>query len=258
MAKYNVTYACGHEGTVQLIGKTSERDRKLAWLATVDCPACARTKKLAAAQADETPVTIHIKSTSHNVAGYSMHLIAVAQGGTYREKENLKTLGFTFGAPQFDTGVFSLLSTKRPESVWSKVIEVRPADFDDVASLCKACGVIEGKIGNYEATLDIQPIDLALLRKGIEKAEAEASEKAAQEAKDAERKAKIGSSALDIWIAQNHAGKKWNGKVYGTDKYGYSIYLDGKETKIPAAIMDAQKEWRAHRDAVNAEYGITK
>lgn len=38
--KYNVTYACGHEGIVNLFGKMSDRDRKLEWLAGEDCPAC--------------------------------------------------------------------------------------------------------------------------------------------------------------------------------------------------------------------------
>ncbi len=31
MAKYNITYSCGHEGTVQLFGKSEERERK-TWL----------------------------------------------------------------------------------------------------------------------------------------------------------------------------------------------------------------------------------
>jgi hypothetical protein len=55
MAKYNVEYACGHEGEVQLYGKGSERERKLEWLATQDCPACekaAREARNAAANAE--------------------------------------------------------------------------------------------------------------------------------------------------------------------------------------------------------------
>lgn len=39
--KYYVTYGCGHEGTVSLIGKTSVRDRKIKWLETEGiCPEC--------------------------------------------------------------------------------------------------------------------------------------------------------------------------------------------------------------------------
>jgi len=41
MAKYRVTYSCGHEREVQLFGPLKERDRKLTWLASQVCPDCA-------------------------------------------------------------------------------------------------------------------------------------------------------------------------------------------------------------------------
>lgn len=38
--KYEIEYACGHNGTVQLFGKTADRERKVKWLETQICPAC--------------------------------------------------------------------------------------------------------------------------------------------------------------------------------------------------------------------------
>ena len=38
--KYEIKYACGHTGTVQLFGKTADRERKVKWLETQICPAC--------------------------------------------------------------------------------------------------------------------------------------------------------------------------------------------------------------------------
>ena len=38
--KYEIEYACGHTGTVQLFGKTADRERKVKWLKTQICPAC--------------------------------------------------------------------------------------------------------------------------------------------------------------------------------------------------------------------------
>ncbi len=38
--KYEIKYACGHTGTVQLFGKTADRERKMKWLETQSCPAC--------------------------------------------------------------------------------------------------------------------------------------------------------------------------------------------------------------------------
>lgn len=46
MGKYDIKYACGHEDVVELFGKESERQRKLEWLATQDCPKCKKQQKI--------------------------------------------------------------------------------------------------------------------------------------------------------------------------------------------------------------------
>ena len=51
MAKYQVTYACGHTDTIQLYGKEADREKRLAYLATIDCPDCYHNKQLQAAKA---------------------------------------------------------------------------------------------------------------------------------------------------------------------------------------------------------------
>ncbi len=52
MAKYGVTYSCGHEGQVQLYGPQKERDRKLEWMARDGlCPECYKSHKRAEADA---------------------------------------------------------------------------------------------------------------------------------------------------------------------------------------------------------------
>lgn len=40
MSKYNITYKCGHTAVVQLYGKEVERQKKIAWYATINCPDC--------------------------------------------------------------------------------------------------------------------------------------------------------------------------------------------------------------------------
>lgn len=46
MAKYDVTYSCGHNGTVQLFGKESERATKISWFENSGmCPDCYRAKQ---------------------------------------------------------------------------------------------------------------------------------------------------------------------------------------------------------------------
>lgn len=44
--KYDVTYACGHEGVVDLIGKEKERERELRWYQSTGlCPTCYKIKQ---------------------------------------------------------------------------------------------------------------------------------------------------------------------------------------------------------------------
>lgn len=56
MAKYDVTYTCGHTETVELFGKTSERERKIAWMEqNCVCPSCYKEKQQAEAETFDLP-----------------------------------------------------------------------------------------------------------------------------------------------------------------------------------------------------------
>jgi len=60
MAKYGVTYSCGHTGTVQLFGKHTERERKLAWYAAeAKCPECYKSANRA--EADAAGPQVHVR-----------------------------------------------------------------------------------------------------------------------------------------------------------------------------------------------------
>lgn len=50
MAKYTITYKCGHTEEMQLFGKMADRDRKIAWYAEQDCPECKAAAARAAAK----------------------------------------------------------------------------------------------------------------------------------------------------------------------------------------------------------------
>ena len=56
MAKYDVTYTCGHTETVELFGKTSERERKIKWMeGNCLCPACYKAEQQAKAKVLDLP-----------------------------------------------------------------------------------------------------------------------------------------------------------------------------------------------------------
>lgn len=44
MAKYTITYRCGHTAEVQLYGSYKDRERKIAYYKTIDCPECRANK----------------------------------------------------------------------------------------------------------------------------------------------------------------------------------------------------------------------
>ena len=54
MAKYDVKFSCGHEGTVELFGKSADRERKIAYFEKHGvCSECYKTQQ-AAAVAEKT------------------------------------------------------------------------------------------------------------------------------------------------------------------------------------------------------------
>lgn len=90
MAKYDITYSCGHEGTVSLFGKMSDRERQLARHSCGVCPDCYRK------QMDEENKALGV--VLHMTCDHNTEIIEIiAYGDTYAHKEELKKLGFRFG-----------------------------------------------------------------------------------------------------------------------------------------------------------------
>lgn len=52
MAKYTITYKCGHTADIQIFGKYEDREKKVAYYATIDCPECRAREAAAKAKAD--------------------------------------------------------------------------------------------------------------------------------------------------------------------------------------------------------------
>ncbi len=65
MAKYKITYACGHTAEVQLYGKEAEREKKIKWYATIDCPDCEAREQRETAEAAGLP---HLTGSEKQVA----------------------------------------------------------------------------------------------------------------------------------------------------------------------------------------------
>ena len=51
MAQYTVNHTCGHTSNVALFGPMTQRENRLAYLATIDCTECQRAREKAANEA---------------------------------------------------------------------------------------------------------------------------------------------------------------------------------------------------------------
>lgn len=231
MAKYNVTYACGHEGIVNLVGKTSERERKLDWLTYQNCWRCEKKEK------DEADAKKPIKATvrmTGTVNDGKITLEIALTGGTINRKDDIKAAGFRWTEPQ--AGVFNLLSTKVPDKCWVKNYSV-PLDVTE-ESLTELFRKNLEPLGVEETESKISQIDVAMMKKSAEKEE--------------EKKEKT-NKLVKPEKPESHPtnkGGKWNGNYYGK-KGNRNFYVDGKNYEMTDEEYDECMVYRKKMEDYN-------
>lgn len=244
MAKYSYKYLCGHGyGTVNLYGKESDRQRKLAWYAdTFVCPDCFKKQK-----AEEDAVAPKTASLHLAVYGGVYQSIQV-HGQLAANKEALKQLGYRWG-DDLDGGLLAFLRTpKRALQKWTLVESIdnikRTAKqwADELAELGYKITAVPGLMDQQGAR--------AYFDYAAEKAAEEQRKKEAAAKAEAEKQEKI--RRLDPkpnppeWYKQLCESKKyWNGKFYGNDKRGWRIYLGGEPIKVASDDKTRYEKWRA-------------
>lgn len=226
MAKYDVTFSCGHNGTVQLVGKATERDRKLEWYASCGlCPECYKAKKLA--EEAKQSITLHITPMAAISSDNGEPLYCIwLDGNTRPEKDNIKAAGFVWDI--IDAG---LLCYKRG---WQ--CKVERAEIADMVDAVKALG---GVIAND--IVDVFAVSASSAALEMQK-------------KWHERQSKIDSISRPS-APDTVKGHRWNQKIYGK-KGNYSIYPDGVKTQITdeeAAELEAYLKAKAEYKAKVAE-----
>lgn len=115
--KYTVTYSCGHTGTVQLYGKTEERERKIKYYEEYGlCPECYKKQK----QEENEKMGLLLCSTiEYELSGKGEIQVRLSfRGDTKPHKEEIKALGYRWTVLD-DT---QILSTARPEMGWVKIV----------------------------------------------------------------------------------------------------------------------------------------
>lgn len=241
MAWEIVNYSCGHSERVQFYGPTKERARRKEWMENGLCKECYKKAMLEKTMNDDSPVKINLFLSTANLSSNGKIIInAVAEGGTYREKDNLKKLGFCFGDVPM-SGLFGIF--ERSRKAWYKIIEI-----DTIDQIAESI-----KFGNYEVVSNISEVDIAAMKNKI--MAISSANKTKKEADD-----EVGKSPLRVWLESNYKDAYWNGKIYGeNEKYNKPgcVYLDGKKTDIPSDVYSEQIKWRERRKEIYAKYGIS-
>lgn len=245
MAKYDVEYRCGHSQTVQLVGKHSERERKLEWMSGNLCPACyAQEQREKEAR---MPITATVTSSGLQVTSDGLVCEIVLSGGTVNRKEEIKGLGYRWVEPE--GGLMGLLSMSAPRKAWVKRITVDPENSASLQIHLSALNGIADVVKNGLSVLDI-----AMAKKKL--GEIEEKKEAASLAE--QRIAALKKPDRPSCHPTQHPGyvsRSWNGKYYGRPG-SYNYYVAGinyKLTDAEHAILSEYTKKLAEYDAqVNA------
>ena len=81
MAWYTATHTCGHSEEINLIGKHTERERRLDWLASRPCLDCVRAAQRAAAEQQATAQALPALTGSPKQVSWALTLRAQALAG---------------------------------------------------------------------------------------------------------------------------------------------------------------------------------
>lgn len=207
MAQYTVLMSCGHEDTVYLFGKGSERERKIKGFEAYGlCKACYKKKMEEKAKAEglvfnATPLPNIDQDNGDMLADIWF------SGNTKPYKDDIKSLGYWWGER---TSVYDINKMERPELCWGKTVSIKNlnAEIEKAISI-GATSVVKDK-SRYAMTSYYTALD--------------------------NHKKWVGKNNRIASIPKPNVPDvlkncKWNQKIYGKSG-NYSIYPNGEKVMI--------------------------
>lgn len=217
--KYDVTFSCGHTGTVDLFGKSSERNKKIQYFEQFGvCKDCynAQLREDAA----KTPFTYHVSvlpAIDDNTG--KIVLYGWFDGDAFPHKEAIKALGGYYW--QACKASDNMLSMKRPPMCWGKVFLEDSLEAEVEKALGLGAQYAEPNMNISSYTGFAVAVEL--------KKKWQLRQDQLNELKKPERPFILGDA-------------KWNKKIYG--KPGYlSIYLDNEKMDISDEDAEILREY---------------
>ena len=214
MAKYNITYSCGHEGTVQLFGKSEERERKIKYYEEFGlCTECYKKQK----QEENAKLGFLISGSVADTLSEKgeIQICLSFAGDTLPHKEEIKALGYRWTA----VDASQMAYMRKPDMGWVKVVPYEHLEEEKEKAFA---------IGAKEAEM-ISDRELANQKERYQEMLSEQKLFRKRNKKKLEAQKQLADLLPEKpeCIRDGH----WNEKVYG--KAGrYSIYLDGNKVNI--------------------------
>lgn len=218
MAKYDITYSCGHTVEKQLFGKNKDRESYIEWAKQGLCPDCWGKQKREEEQKKPITMTMALDAMATSKEGDPILEVSLT-GGTINKKDEIKAMGYHWDEIRAGQGLLSaIFSSSSPQKGWIKRVAVAP---ETVESIIKGF-FEEGK--NLGASVQgfNDPMTFAI----IVQRQKERKEKADKIAKIEKPQRPVSHPYSKF------PDGKWNGKYYGSDKYGYSYYIDNVKYEI--------------------------
>lgn len=227
MAKYTILMSCGHEDTVELIGKTADRERKIEYFKSNGlCKDCYKKQMETQTESEGFIFNASVLPYIDDEDG-SILLNVWFSGNTKPYKDDIKSLGgYRWGERQSANDLFS---ANKPPMCWSKIIKL-----DDLKDeITKATSIGADNVVSDSGLFAMVHYQIALEK-----------QKEWREKKD--KIAEIEKPSCPSVLK----GHKWNQKIYGKSG-NYSIYPDGEKVSITdeeaeeiKAYLTAKEEYK--------------
>ena len=96
--KYDITYSCGHKGTIEATGNRKEKESKIEWAEKYGlCPECYKAKIIKKEQKMNLVLCVDVShSMLHSSAYYDQKDVIIShfEGATYTHKDAINALGY--------------------------------------------------------------------------------------------------------------------------------------------------------------------
>ncbi|MGN0514402.1 MAG: hypothetical protein ACI4GD_08985 [Lachnospiraceae bacterium] len=230
MAKYTIKMGCGHEETISLFGKDTERKRKIEYYENFGlCTECYKKKQDEQRKSECLLFKASVLPYIDNKDG-SILLFVWFDGDTKPHKEEIKSLGYRWDERESADDWY----LANPSMCWGKTIKLDslPGEIEKAVSIGANNLVTDSGLFamvHYHLALEMQ--------------------------KEWKEKRERIESISKPDIPEILKGHRWNQKIYGRPGF-YSVYLDGNQVTLTDAEADEiriyQESYKAYQKQIKA------